>query len=355
MELVTVIILAVGGTTLPLFLDTLRTFVPQRLRYGRLVAAWHRQVLMCLVCGLCSAAYLLFWQSMLPYSHAPASPAGALHGLLATWLWLMTVFNFAMCCAVDAGTVAQPSEPEVEAGGGSGKGRWPAGSHHCHVCRVRVLQFDHHCPFTGGCVGQGNFRFFLLFAVHGWAGTSYACALSWPPFRDCVWRQLELPSLGWARVPPPDEAACIALASRSLLLLPAAALCAALSQLALLHLLLLANGVSTVRLAQRWRTKGLAYLRDLLLMRAEPEEGVDKRTLLFGARDRSAPAKGRLARRARVLLLPSLPEAPWQLHAGLASRRLWAGALLGLGAAAALGLLGARLLSTLVRVDHGVH
>ena len=46
MELVTVIILAVGGTTLPLFLDMLRTFVPQRLHYGRLVAAWHRQVLM---------------------------------------------------------------------------------------------------------------------------------------------------------------------------------------------------------------------------------------------------------------------------------------------------------------------
>ena len=55
MDLVTVIILAVGGTTLPLFLDTLRTFVPQRLRYGRLVAAWHRQVLMCLVCGACAA------------------------------------------------------------------------------------------------------------------------------------------------------------------------------------------------------------------------------------------------------------------------------------------------------------
>ena len=144
------------------------------------------------------------------------------------------------------------------------------------------------------------------------------------------------------------------LASRSLLLLPAAALCAALSQLALLHLLLLANGVSTVRLAQRWRTKGLAYLRDLVLMRAEVEVEVDKWTLLFGTADGNAPTKGRLARRMRVLLLPSLPEAPWQLHAGLASRRLWAGALLCLVAAAAVVLLGAQLLGTLVRVDHVV-
>ena len=359
MELVTVIILAVGGTAFPLFLDMLRTFVPERLRYGRLVAAWHRQVLICLVCGLCGAAYLLFWQSILPYSHAPASLAGVLHGLVATWLWLMTLYNFTLCCAVDAGTVAQPSEPEVEVGGGSGKGHWPAGSHHCHVCRVRVLQFDHHCPFTGGCVGQRNFRFFALFALHGWAGTSYACALSWPPFRDCVWRQLEVASLGWARVPPSDEAACLELATHSLLLLPSAALCGALSQLALLHLLLLANGVTTVRLAQRWRTKGFAYLRDLVLLRAEREPELNKWALLFGSDhlghlgDHGEPAGGRLVRRVRVLLLPSLPEEPWQFHAGLASRLLWVGALFCLAAAAGVVLLGAELLSMLVRVDHG--
>ena len=185
---------------------------------------------------------------------------------------------------------------------------------------------------------------------------SYACALSWPPFRDCVWRQLDVPSLGWARMPPPEEGACIDLASRSLLLLPSAALCGALSQLALLHLLLLANGVSTVRLAQRWRTRGFAYLRDLALLRAqrEVEVEVDKWTLLFGTADGNAPTKGRLARRVRVLLLPSLPEAPWQLHAGLASRRLWAGALLCIVAAAAVVLLGAQLLGTLVRVDRAV-
>ena len=215
MDLVTIIILATGGATVPLLFDMLRTFLPQQLRCGRLVAAWHRQILLSLVVGLCCVAYHVFWESVLPYSHAHASAAGMLHVLLVTWLWVNTVWNFAMCCAVDPGTVAH-TEPEPEAGG---KGRWPAGSHLCHVCGVRVLQFDHHCPFTGGCVGLKNLRFFLLFALHGWAGMAYACALAWPPFRDCVWRQLELPALGWARVPPPDEPAVCGSGASTLALL----------------------------------------------------------------------------------------------------------------------------------------
>ena len=104
MDLVTVIILAVGGTTVPLLFDMLRTFLPQRWRCGRAVAAWHRQTLLSLVVGLCGVAYHVFWQSVLPYSHPHASPVGAAHVLVATWLWVMTVWNFALCCAVDPGT-----------------------------------------------------------------------------------------------------------------------------------------------------------------------------------------------------------------------------------------------------------
>ena len=377
-DLVSLVFGATLCTAVPLGYDMLRTFLPPELRAGRLVAVWHRQALISLVSALCVVAYYVFWQSVLPYSHPPASPAGVAHVLLATWLWVNTVWNFGMCAAVDPGDAAalaqqqqqqqRRDEFEPEAGtapigrgvGGAGGGRWPAGSYHCNVCKARVLSFDHHCPFTGGCVGRHNYRFFLLFSWHGTLGMAYATWLAWWPFRDCVLRQLSLPALGWSPMPPADEAACVALGGRSLLLLPAAMLCGALGCLALLHSLLLANGVTTLQLARRWRTRGPAYVLELLQLKGERE--TDKWAMLFGGgglgycEDGSSGGGARrpavsAARRARVLLLPSLPDDPsWRLSPGLASGRHWAGALLSLAAVLGVLMVAVQALSSLVRV-----
>ncbi|KAE9353104.1 hypothetical protein PF008_g5150 [Phytophthora fragariae] len=44
----------------------------------------------------------------------------------------------------------------------------PEGALHCIDCRVCIEEYDHHCPWTGKCVGKGNVRYFyawLLFLV----------------------------------------------------------------------------------------------------------------------------------------------------------------------------------------------
>ena len=32
----------------------------------------------------------------------------------------------------------------------------PSNAHHCYECDVCVLDLDHHCPWTGKCIGAGN-------------------------------------------------------------------------------------------------------------------------------------------------------------------------------------------------------
>ena len=73
-------------------------------------------------------------------------------------------------------------------------------SHYCSVCHKTILYMDHHCPFTGNCVGYYNYSHFLLFLVYAWMGLGYAITTSLFYFGECffpaVWTQLDFVYLG---------------------------------------------------------------------------------------------------------------------------------------------------------------
>ena len=57
--------------------------------------------------------------------------------------------------------------------------------HYCTVCCKTILYMDHHCPFTGNCVGYYNYSHFFLFLVYAWMGLNYAIATSSFYFGEC--------------------------------------------------------------------------------------------------------------------------------------------------------------------------
>jgi len=52
----------------------------------------------------------------------------------------------------------------------------PPGTVHCSTCQVCVAGYDHHCPWTGKCIGHGNIFFFKVFVI----------SLSWLIILDIV-------------------------------------------------------------------------------------------------------------------------------------------------------------------------
>ncbi|KAH8924492.1 zf-DHHC-domain-containing protein [Atractiella rhizophila] len=53
----------------------------------------------------------------------------------------------------------------------------PDRAHHCSICNRCFLKHDHHCPWTGGCIGLYNYKQFFLFIFYSSFMCAFACYL----------------------------------------------------------------------------------------------------------------------------------------------------------------------------------
>lgn len=60
----------------------------------------------------------------------------------------------------------------------------PPRSHHCRLCGVCVLRFDHHSMWIGNCVGQCNQRYFVQFLAYLTLFLLATGLAPWPGFSD---------------------------------------------------------------------------------------------------------------------------------------------------------------------------
>ncbi len=250
-------VLFVTFAIVPLGVDFLRFMFPY-WRLSRIVGKVAHNFLFFTVAGLILIVIryhtAVFLPLLLNHESPFSSVKGMLHVVFSSWLWLNVLGNYyhtvsthpgvdtsfrsrrvkfeeaklasygipieiAPSIAVDGKRLQEELSPASSSKTKAVKKsrpklEWkPCRTHFCSICRCAISYWDHHCPFTGNCIGLRNYSHFIICICYCVIGAAYALLITGPYFYRCN----VLPF--WGNLAHQKKDACLSLGANSYIFL----------------------------------------------------------------------------------------------------------------------------------------
>lgn len=270
MWLAYVLIFLYGLGHTPLLVDLLRQLFPH-WNVKRVTSHYHSFILILLILFVFLLSLGIQMFVFLPL--VPAQPLHIfLHCLFAYWVWVNAFLNYTYTLCSRPGLFASlwdnrssrfhdsnqsESNTQREKLSDSKEPvnnvpKSNCSNHHlCKICGTVIPYRDHHCPFTGNCIGLHNYSYFFLSLLYSMVGLGYEVSVFFVYFSECSFLTLRIfYSMHGSEV----EGVCLYLEPYAEGVLPTIGAFVTVSILVSLQVFMLMTDVSTHQLLKQWKT-----------------------------------------------------------------------------------------------------